>query len=77
MKVEATSTNDEIFIVPITGGTAKKISTSPGSTRLHFIRRMANTLPGDPRRARASSPTSGGYSCKFENQGDAGSDGEV
>src|SRR5438876_3511721 len=28
---EATSTNDEIFIVPMTGGPPKKISTSPGS----------------------------------------------
>jgi dipeptidyl aminopeptidase/acylaminoacyl peptidase len=30
-EVEATSTNDEIFIVPIKGGTANKISTSPGA----------------------------------------------
>src|SRR5262245_6273704 len=30
-EVEATSTNDEIFAVPISGGTAKKISTSPGA----------------------------------------------
>jgi dipeptidyl aminopeptidase/acylaminoacyl peptidase len=30
-EVEATSTNDEIFIVPISGGTAKKIYTSPGA----------------------------------------------
>jgi dipeptidyl aminopeptidase/acylaminoacyl peptidase len=30
-EVEATSTNNEIFIVPITGGAPKKISTSPGS----------------------------------------------
>lgn len=30
-EVEATSTNNEIFLVPITGGTPKKISTSPGS----------------------------------------------
>jgi dipeptidyl aminopeptidase/acylaminoacyl peptidase len=30
-EVEATSTNNEIFIVPMTGGTAKKISISPGS----------------------------------------------
>jgi dipeptidyl aminopeptidase/acylaminoacyl peptidase len=30
-EVEATSTNNEIFIVPITGGTPKKISTSPGA----------------------------------------------
>jgi dipeptidyl aminopeptidase/acylaminoacyl peptidase len=30
-EVEATSTNNEIFLVPIGGGTAKKISTSPGS----------------------------------------------
>ncbi len=30
-EVEATSTNNEIFIVPIAGGTPKKISSSPGS----------------------------------------------
>jgi len=30
-EVEAISTNNDIFIVPITGGEAKKISTSPGS----------------------------------------------
>jgi dipeptidyl aminopeptidase/acylaminoacyl peptidase len=30
-EVEATSTNNEIFLVPITGGPPKKISTSPGN----------------------------------------------
>src|SRR4030095_5730311 len=30
-EVEATSTNNEIFIVPINGGAPQKISTSPGS----------------------------------------------
>jgi dipeptidyl aminopeptidase/acylaminoacyl peptidase len=30
-EVEATSTNNEIFIVPMSGGTAKKVSTSPGA----------------------------------------------
>jgi dipeptidyl aminopeptidase/acylaminoacyl peptidase len=30
-EVEATSTNDEIFVVPMAGGTAQKISTSPGA----------------------------------------------
>ncbi len=30
-EVEATSTNNEIFVVPINGGNAKKISTSPGA----------------------------------------------
>jgi len=30
-EVEAISTNNEIFVVPITGGTPKKISISPGS----------------------------------------------
>src|SRR5262245_11566350 len=36
-EVEATSTNDEIFVVPITGGEPKKISSSPGAdtTPLH------------------------------------------
>jgi len=35
-EVEATSTNDEIFVVPITGGTPKKISTSPGADTTPF-----------------------------------------
>ncbi len=30
-EIGATSTNNEIFVVPVTGGTPKKISTSPGS----------------------------------------------
>jgi dipeptidyl aminopeptidase/acylaminoacyl peptidase len=30
-EVEATSTNSEVFVVPVTGGTPKKISTSQGS----------------------------------------------
>ena len=30
-EVEATSTNNEIFLVPMTGGTPKRISTSPGN----------------------------------------------
>jgi len=30
-EIEATSTNNEIFVVPISGGTAKKISTSRGA----------------------------------------------
>jgi dipeptidyl aminopeptidase/acylaminoacyl peptidase len=30
-EVEATSTNNEIFVVPVSGGTPKKISTSPGA----------------------------------------------
>ena len=32
-EVEATSTNNEIFIVPMSGGRPKKISTSPGSDK--------------------------------------------
>lgn len=30
-EIEATSTNNEVFIVPVTGGAPKKISNSPGS----------------------------------------------
>jgi dipeptidyl aminopeptidase/acylaminoacyl peptidase len=30
-EVEATSTNDEIFVAPMSGGTPKKVSTSPGA----------------------------------------------
>ena len=35
-EVEATSTNNEIFVVSISGGTAKKISNSPGSDTTPF-----------------------------------------
>src|SRR5206468_8519039 len=50
--VEATSTNNEIFIVPMAGGNhqsgsdPKKISTSPGSDSPRSIRRTENTSPG-------------------------------
>ena len=69
-EVEATSTNNEIFIVPMAGGAPKKISTSPGSrfTR-RSIRRTENTSPGDRKRAPASKPINGGSSCKIDNQG--------
>src|SRR5215475_9185552 len=35
-EVEAISTNDEIFVVPISGSSAKKISTSPGADTTPF-----------------------------------------
>src|SRR5437868_3707071 len=47
-EVEATSTNNEIFLVPVAGPAAagKKISTSPGNDTRRFIRRMEITSPG-------------------------------
>ena len=46
-EVEATSTNNEIFIVPMAGGTPKKISTSPGNDNTpRLFSRMENTSPG-------------------------------
>ena len=42
--VEATSTNNEIFIVPINGGTPKKISTSPGTDSTPLYSRNGNEI---------------------------------
>ncbi len=57
-EVEATSTNNEIFVVPISGGTAKK-------TLRRSIRQTENISPGDRKRAPASKPISGDSSCKI------------
>src|SRR5437763_7461260 len=63
--VEATSTNNEIFIVPMAGGNhqsgsdPKKISTSPGSDSPRSIRRTENTSPGARKPAPASKPING------------------
>jgi hypothetical protein len=63
-EVEATSTNNEIFIVPMASGTAKKISTSPGADTTPFIRPMENIRLGARKPAPGSSPTNGGSLCK-------------
>ena len=67
-EVEATSTNNEIFVVPISGGTPKKISTSPGATPRRSIRRTANISPGARKLAPVSKPINGGFSYKIDNQ---------
>ena len=43
-EVEAISTNNEIFIMPMAGGTPKKISTSPGSDSTPLYSRDGNNL---------------------------------
>ena len=43
-EVEAISTNNEIFIVPMAGGTPKKISTSPGSDATPLYSRDGTNL---------------------------------
>ena len=49
-EIEATSTNNEIFIVPITGGTPKKISTSSAATPRHLpAGRECNSLAAQAR----------------------------
>jgi len=73
--VEATSTNNEIFIVPMAGGNhqsgsdPKKISTSPGSDSPRSIRRTENTSPGARKPAPASKPINGGSCCMIDNRG--------
>ena len=70
-EVEATSTNNEIFIVPMAGPATRerKFPPVPAPTRRRFIRRMENTSPGARKRAPASKPINGGCSCKIDNQG--------
>ena len=68
-EVEATSTNNEIFVVPISGGAPKKISTSPGATPRRSIHRTENISPGARKPAPASKPINGDFSCKIDNQG--------
>jgi Tol biopolymer transport system component len=52
-EVEATSTNNEIFIVPMAGGTPRKISNSPGSDAALFAGRKIYRLAiASPRRLR-------------------------
>ena len=77
-EVEATSTNNEIFIVPMTGGTPKKISTSPGSdaTPLYspdgkYIAWRSQARAGFEVRQMAAPR------ARSTNREDAGSDGEV
>ena len=45
-KVEATSTNTDVFVVPVTGGEPKKITTNPGSdgTPDVFARRQVHRV---------------------------------
>ena len=68
-EVEATSTNNEIFIVPIGGGTRRKFPPVPAPTPRRSIRRTENISPGARKRAPASKPINGGSSCKIDNQG--------
>ena len=59
-EVEATSTNNEIFIVPMAGGTPKKISTSPGSDTTPLYSPDGKYIAWRSRRAPVSKPTNGG-----------------
>ena len=68
-EVEATSTNNEIFIVPISWRHARrKFPPVPAPTRRRSIRRTENISPGARKRAPASKPINGGSSCKIDNQ---------
>jgi len=64
-EVEATSTNNEILVVPIAGGAPKKISTSPGADKRRSIRRTENISPGGRKPAPASKPINGGFWCRI------------
>ena len=67
-EIEATSTNNEIFIVPISGATPKKISTSPGVRYdAALLAETENISPGARKPAPVSKPINGACSCKIDN----------
>src|SRR5262249_48466040 len=60
-EVEATSTNNEIFVVPMAGGTPKKISTSPGNDN------TPQYSPDDGTRIAWRSQARGGFEADKQN----------
>jgi dipeptidyl aminopeptidase/acylaminoacyl peptidase len=60
-EVEATSTNNEIFVVPISGGTSKKISTSSGNDN------TPQYSPDDGTRIAWRSQARGGFEADKQN----------
>ena len=69
-EVEATSTNNEIFIVPMRqryNESQRKFSPVPAPITRRSIRRTENISPGAHKRAPDSKPINGGCSCKIEN----------
>ena len=68
-EVEATSTNNEIFVVPMSGRRhRRKFPPVPAPTPRRSIRRTENISPGARKRAPVSKPINGGSSCKIDNQ---------
>ena len=66
-EVEATSTNNEIFIVPMAGGTAKKISISPGADSTPLYSPDGKYLAWRSQARAVSKPINGGCSCKTDS----------
>jgi dipeptidyl aminopeptidase/acylaminoacyl peptidase len=69
-EVEATSTNNEIFTVPMAGPAVagKQISTSPGSDATPLYSPMENISRGARKLALASKPIIGGSLCEIDNR---------
>jgi len=69
-EVEATSTNNEIFVVPISGpaSTGKKISTSPGSDTTPLYSPDGKYLAWRSQARAGFEPINGGCLCKIDNQ---------
>jgi Tol biopolymer transport system component len=75
-EVEATSTNSEIFMVPLASSSAngqsgsdpKKISTSPGADSTPLYSPDGQYIAGVRKRAPASKPINGGSSWKVDSQ---------
>ena len=67
-EVEVTSTNNEIFVVPMTAAHQRKFPPVPVPTPRRSIRRTENISPGARKRAPVSKPINGGSSSKIENR---------
>ena len=59
-KVEAISTNGDLFTVPVAGGESKRITTQPGFDGNPVYSPTAITLPTTPNSPPPMSPTGGG-----------------
>ena len=68
-EVEATSTNNEIFIVPIAGGTPKKTSTSPGSDATPLYSPDGKYIAWRSQARAGFESDKWRLSCKIDNQG--------
>ena len=76
-EVEATSTNNEIFVVRLAEAPRRRFPPVPAPIRRRSIRRTENISPGAHKPAPASKPTNGGSLSGSTISENARCDGEV